>query len=395
MSHLYDVAIVGAGPAGSYAASLLAVAGHSVVLLDKVPAEALAPRCTGVVGLPYVELVGVDDEVVLTRARSVTIHSPSGGTARLALPQVQACVLDRALLERRLRRKAVEAGAELRDGVLVTRVARMVDRVELHGMDGGTPIRVAARGLILAAGVSPGLLRQAGLTAPNRYLVGAHAELEMDGVAETEVYLLPDLDRGAFAWLVPLDHRTVRFGVLAHRSAAALARRFLQRPSIRKRLVQLPNAIVQRPVPVSVSRRTCASRVLSVGDAAGQVKPTTGGGLYLGALGAMAAADVLREVLARDDLSTRALSDYQSRWRPSLERDLRQGALARAVYDRLSPSQVDRIIARADRNGVAEALLRSSSFSFDRHGGVLLLGLMRCLPGLVAGPRINTREAAR
>ncbi len=100
-------------------------------------------------------------------------------------------------------------------------------------MDGGTPIRVAARGLILAAGVSPGLLRQAGLTAPNRYLVGAHAELEMDGVAETEVYLLPDLDRGAFAWLVPLDHRTVRFGVLAHRSAAALARRFLQRPSIR------------------------------------------------------------------------------------------------------------------------------------------------------------------
>jgi flavin-dependent dehydrogenase len=44
--------------------------------------------------------------------------------------------------------------------------------------------------------------------------------------------------------------------------------------------------------------------VLSVGDAAGQVKPTTGGGLYLGALGAMAAADVLREVLARDDLST-------------------------------------------------------------------------------------------
>jgi len=197
--------------------------------------------------------------------------------------------------------------------------------------------------------------------------------------------MLPDMAPGAFAWLVPAGSGRVRVGVLCSRSATSLARRFLERPGVRERVPHLPDVIVQRPVPVSTPRTTYADRVVVVGDAAGQVKPTTGGGLYFGACAATAAADAVGRALAAGDLSAHALSAYERDWRTAFGRELRYGAVARGLYRRLSPAQVDRIIARAEHTGLAQSLLASSRFSFDRHGATLLLGLLRCAPGLVGG----------
>jgi len=389
----YDVAVIGAGPAGSYAASLLATTGHRVLLLEQTRADAVAPGCTGVVGAPYMDLVGVDSDVILTEARSATFLSPSGASMRVTSPDVQAYVLDRALLELRLRRRVVAAGAELREGMLVTRVARVGDTIEVMGLSEGAAERYSCRALILAAGVSPGLSRQLGLPASGRFLVGAHTEVEMDGVPETEVHFLPDLAPGAFAWLVPVGARRVRVGVLCARSAARLTGRFLDRSGVRDRLVALPGSIVQRPVPVSVPRRTYSYGVVAVGDAAGQVKPTTGGGLYFGAVAARAAADVVARALESGDLSLRALSEYERSWKSALGRELRRGAFTRGIYARLSPGQVDRIIAHAERTGLADTLLNSRSFSFDRHSATLLSGLLRCLPGSFPRSEVFTEEA--
>ena len=362
-------------------------------MLEQRRADAVAPRCTGVVGLPYVELVGAERDVILTEASSATFLSPSGVRLNVSLPHVQACVLDRALLEQRLRRRVVDSGAELCEGIVVSRVTRTAGVIEVSGLCGGRTWRFSCRVLVLASGVSPGLLGQAGLESPGRYLVGAHAEVVMDGVPETEVHMLPDLAPGAFAWLVPIGSRRVRVGVLGPSSAAMLARRFLERPGVRERLLTPPCAVMQRPVPISVARRLHAQAMVAIGDAAGQVKPTTGGGLYFGATAATIAAGVVSQALARDDVSSRALAAYDRRWRAALGRELRQGAMARAIYGRLSPAQVDGIFAHADRTGLAETLLRSRSFSFDRHGATLLLGLLRCVPGLLGGSAGNALEA--
>lgn len=395
MNHLYDVAVIGAGPAGSYTALLVAMHGHRVVVLEQRCSNSIAPRCTGIVGLPYVELVGVDRDVILAQARSATFLSPSGARMRVSLPAVQAYVLDRALLEQRLRHRAAAAGAEICEGIVVSRVTRVGQMIEVAGLHNGRTVQYSCRALILAAGVSPGLSRQAGIAPPGRYMVGAHAEVEMDGVDETEVHMLPDLAPGAFAWLVPVGGRLVRVGVLCSYSAGVVARRFLERPGVRDRVVQLPAAVAQRPVPVSVSRRMYAAGVLVIGDAAGQVKPTTGGGLYFGAVAANAAADVVSGALERGDLSARALSEYERRWKTSLGRELRHGVVARSIYQRLSPPQVDRIISHAARTGLAEKMLSSRSFSFDRHGATLLLGLLRCVPGLIGGGSLMSEEARR
>ena len=394
MIHQYDVAVIGAGPAGSYAACLLAASGHRVLLLEQKSEEVLSPRCTGIVGRPYIELLGLDSDVVLARARSATLISPCGERLHVKSADVQAYVLDRALLERRLRRRAASAGVDVLDGFIASRLESVAGGFEISGSRGGRRKRFTSRALVLAAGVCPALARQAGISPPVRYLVGAHAEVDMSGVEETEVHFLNDVAPGSFAWLVPVGAGRVRLGALCDRSAAAVLRRFLARPEMRRRMPHPPGVIGQRPVPVSMSPQAHARAVVAVGDAAGQVKPTTGGGLYYGALGARFAAEVIGDALRDGDLSARALGRYDRLCRSRLGGEMRRGALARAAFVRLSPGWVDRLLAQAERTGLADTLLASRSFSFDHHSGALLAGLLRSLPGaLVHGDRAARGEA--
>ncbi len=392
VNHLYDISVIGAGPSGSYAAFLLATAGYRVLLIDRRRIEEIAPVCTGVVGRPYAVLMDLEPDLVLAEAKAATVVSPSGSRLRVASTDVQAYVLDRTLLEKRLRHKAATAGAEVLDGVVISRMVRESDIWVISGSRDGCREMFASRAVVLAAGVSPGLARQSGVGSPRRYLVGGHVEVEMDDVPETEVHLVPDLAPGAFAWLTPVGPYRVRVGVLSMRAAMHLTERFLDRPDVSRRLRSHPVLVAQRPIPVAPSRWTCSHGLVSIGDAAGQVKPTTGGGLYFGALAAQAATEVLGEALSKDDLSLNSLASYERLWRSAIGRELHRGALLRSLYTRMSPGQVDRLIGWAGRTRLADRILGSTSFSFDRHSGTFFSALLQSLPAALSGatpPRVE------
>ncbi len=109
-----------------------------------------------------------------------------------------------------------------------------------------------------------------------------------------------------------------------------------------------------------------------VGDAAGQVKPTTGGGIYHGLLCADIAADTLHQALKGDNLSGKTLANYQRRWRKKLGRELEIGYYARKFYERLSDRQVDRIFDLIKSHGIDQALLQAEDLSFDGHGEAIM-----------------------
>ena len=369
-------------------AAKLAGHSHKVAMLDGRLETASAPCCTGVVGKPYVDHVGLEPDVVLADKETAVFFSPSGQRLSVRSSEPQAYVLDRSLLERRLVERAVSAGAAHVDRTRALRLDRQPDRLWTVRCTGpGGRDELFARAVVLAHGSAPGVTRSAGLNAPGRFMVGAHVELEMEDVLDTEVYFLQDLSAGMFAWLVPLGDCRVRGGVLATHSAARLMRAFLDRPDVRRRLKSPVGAISQRAVPLAMANRMCADGVLLVGDSAGQVKPTTGGGLYLGAVAADIASAVLDEALRDDDLSARRLSDYERRWRREFGAEVRRGTIARRIYGSLSPSRVDRMIAWASCSGMADELLRSGSFSFDLHGRTLMTGMARALLGSATGFR--------
>ncbi|MCJ7669231.1 MAG: NAD(P)/FAD-dependent oxidoreductase, partial [Dehalococcoidia bacterium] len=112
-------------------------------------------------------------------------------------------------------------------------------------------------------------------------------------------------------------------------------------------------------------------------DAAGQVKPTTGGGIYFGHLGAKIAAKVLDEALNSDNLTAGQLSRYQKQWKAKMGKELSRGYRARWAYAKLSDRQIEGIFNVLDSSGMAEALLNSGNFSFDWHSRLISAILRR------------------
>jgi flavin-dependent dehydrogenase len=117
-----------------------------------------------------------------------------------------------------------------------------------------------------------------------------------------------------------------------------------------------------------------------VGDAAGQVKPTTGGGLYFGLICADIAATTLHNALHSGNLSSSGLSVYQRDWRRKLKSELRREYYARKIFERLNDKQINRLVSALNSTGLIESLLLDKSLSFDWHGGLMLktlrLGLL-------------------
>jgi flavin-dependent dehydrogenase len=125
-------------------------------------------------------------------------------------------------------------------------------------------------------------------------------------------------------------------------------------------------------IPLKTLPRTYRERVLVVGDAAGQVKPTTGGGVYYGLICADIAVDTLCRALLREDFSDKTFSLYQKTWKKTIGRELKIGYLARRLYQKLSDRQIETLFRMLDTHHIYQAMLNSDQMRFDWHGGLLL-----------------------
>jgi flavin-dependent dehydrogenase len=129
------------------------------------------------------------------------------------------------------------------------------------------------------------------------------------------------------------------------------------------------------PIPVGGALdRTYADNVMAVGDAASQVKPTTGGGIVFGLLCGRIAGETAAGAIRSGDLSAGRLGEYERSWRRLIGFDLRAMSYLRRLLYRLPDRNLDRIFSIASDLGADEILNRSSDIDFQ---GRTLLGLAR------------------
>ncbi len=128
-------------------------------------------------------------------------------------------------------------------------------------------------------------------------------------------------------------------------------------------------------IPLKTLERTYGERILIAGDAAGQVKPTSGGGIYFGLICADIASRTLHNALSINDLSSNMLLKYETDWRKVLARELKKEYLARRFYQTMNNKQIDLVISILKKSGIVDKLLQDPDLSFDWHGGILLKAL--------------------
>jgi geranylgeranyl reductase family protein len=367
---LYDVAVIGGGPIGSYVAGGLADLGYGVMVLEQKEVLDGPVCCTGLIGSEFCSRFAVDAGVVLKRVNGASLFSPAGKTFRVWRPQAQAYVLDRAAFNLEMAKAAQRKGAEY---MLSSRVEEMQvtnDCAILGVTRQGERLNYQARVAVIASGFDSGLAEKLGLGKIDHFVLGAQAETEASGIDEVEVYFGEAVAPGFFAWLVPTSSTAARVGLLARQNPGLYLRKLTSCLAAQGKIASDDIAPSFSGVPLKPLPRTYGDRVLVVGTAAGQVKPTTGGGLYYGLLCAGMATDSLKRALELNDLSKAGLADYQRQWQSRLGREIKTGRRVRRLYERLSDRQLERIFSAVSADGLVDAVLQDG-LSFDWHSAGL------------------------
>jgi len=368
---LHDVIVVGAGPAGSYIAYELASSGYSVAVFEEKGASGLNACCTGIISTECLQSLDPARDMILTEVKSAEFYSPSGRCLRFQTEDVQAYVVDRVSLDKALVSRAQSKGVHYFFSSPVVDILPGRDSIKVEALCSGTREIFSARAAVLANGFRPKLPYKLGLGRIKRFLIGAQAEIEGTDIDEFEVHFGQRIAPGGFAWVVPISSSKAYVGLLASCRAKLNLQKFMADLFSQGRMTTQATEIGQRAVPMGTLTRSYGDRLLVVGDAAGQVKPTTGGGIWFGHLGARIAARVLREALGSDNLTAGDLSLYQKQWKAKMGKELSRGYCARWAYSRLSDHQIEGIFEALDSNGMADALLSSHGFSFDSHSKLI------------------------
>ena len=367
-----DVIIVGGGPAGLYAGAKLARSGASVTLFEEHAGVGEPVHCTGVLAREAFDEFALPSDAVLNDLTTVRFHAPTAGTIDYSTAKVEAVVIDRRRFDRTLAALAAAAGVRVRCGDRVSRVDVDADGVTVRA--GATVAR--ARACVLACGASYKIQRRLGLGIPRLLLHTAQAELPASRLGDVEVHFGERVAPHGFAWAVPVDRAGepfVRVGVMCDRGAGEYFDRILGDVSSRWGVRAGTCRPRQKILPLGPIDRTYTDRVVVLGDAAGLVKPTTGGGIYYSLVSAAAAADVLAGALAAGDLRASALAPYETQWRKRLGPELRWQLVLRRIADRLTDEDIDGLFDLAHTDGIMPLVRKTAAFNHHREFIMALL----------------------
>ena len=378
---MHDVAVIGGGPGGLHIARLLAAGGFDVRVFEEHEMSGDPVHCTGVLAADAFDEFDLPREAILNDLRTARFIAPSGHCISHTTATLEAVAVDRLSFDRRLFDSARAAGATLVPGRRATSVS--VDRESVRiVLDGGATAR--SRVCVLACGANYSIQQRLGLGRPAVFLQSAQLEVPIGRPGDVEVHFGKAVAPGGFAWVVPVrrdpSQWCARVGLMSERDAAGGFRRFVRRIQDRLGLDTGPGAPLQpkrKMLPLAPISRTYTDRVVAIGDAAGIVKATTGGGIYYSLVSATLAAEVLGPALRTNRVGAATLQKYERAWRARLGREIEAQLELRTIAHRMDDRDIEALFELARTDGIMPIVRRTAKFNHHR---ALIVALFRHPP---------------
>ncbi|MFX0078000.1 MAG: geranylgeranyl reductase family protein [Candidatus Hermodarchaeota archaeon] len=374
-----EVVVVGAGPAGGLAARQLARNGHTVLILEEHKKVGHPVHCAGLIGINGLHENGVipKSQVIIRRVRRSIFHAPSGEQLVLDKGEPHAYVLHRDRLDQQIVKEAEVAGATLQLETRVIRCKREQNGMRVTILERQSKRDLYAQFVVNAEGIRARLAQDQGLPRPKRDYMLPALQYEVTNVSlspdAVHLYFNSEFARGFFAWIIPLETNHARVGLA---SAQRQVRQALDKFLIKNQLLsgakieKRYGGIVYAGGPAS---RTIAPRFVNIGDAAGQTKATTGGGVVAGGACAIMAASSISNAFRNCSYNHRDLQMYERRWKRSWGRQLQLMAYLRRFVNTLENHELDQLFAKLQVSKAREVIERRGDI--DHQGRLITSAL--------------------
>jgi len=386
-----DIIVVGGGPCGSYAAYTATKLGAEVLVCEEHKEVGAPKHCAGHLNISSLKRLGIraPQDAIENEVRGAVFYSPSGKEFVLRCRAPVTYAVNREIFDKHLFDLAVKSGVHYR---LKSRVKSLLfDSGSVKGVSlkGGNEEKLEANVVIDAEGCSSKLLKKTGLHGlkGSMMLRGTQAEVDsVEGIEEdmVEVYLGRNVAPGFFAWIIPRKDGSAKVGLATESGdPQKYLRRFMEKHPVASEKLKKSRvtSLSFHPIPLGGPLpKTYSDGFLVVGDAASQVKPTTGGGVIFGLTCGRVAGEVAYEAVKRQDFSEAFLSRYQSRWRRLVGFELDAMLRMRRMLNSLSDSRIDGMIDLCSRLGVDSVLEKVGDLDFQ---GRSLISVIK-YPGTLA-----------
>ena len=355
----YDAIIAGGSIAGLLCAREIAAKGHSVLVLEEDYEIGTPEHCGGLISSSALEELGIvpHGKIFNHYIESAEIFSPSRKSFLIEAIKQKVVEVDRRELDKSIALQAKNNGVDIR----VKTSFKDIIGDEVDTSDG----KIKCKIFVNARGVSS-------LVTKDRtgILSSAQYEVYADWIKKEKVEVYFDQKKypGFFAWIISSIDGVGKVGVAGKGiNSSNVLKKFLDSKGnysvIRKIFAPI---WIKGPIKSFVSKN-----IVTVGDAAGQSKPTTAGGIYSCGMGGIYAGRTISKFLSTENENI--LKEYQKLWNKKFGKEFEKQLVARKILERLDNDSIDKLFESITPK-ILEEISKKDDFDFHTSSIVRLLG---------------------
>ena len=361
----YDVIVAGGSISGLLAAREIAAGSLSVAVLEEDSEIGTPEHCGGLVSMSGIHDLGIIPDIKAVENPSITHAriSSSSSCFEINAAKQKVIVLDRRAFDKQVAYQAQNEGAEIRVKCTMRSFGKQDDDEYLVKTSEGD---LSCKYFVDARGVGSIISRnREGVLQSAQYEIYA-SWIESDTI---EVAFDSQLYPGFFAWIIPTGRGKGKVGVAGRRINAASALQHYINSKGKYSVVRKVYAPIWINGPL---KSFVTGRTMIIGDAAGQSKPTTAGGIYsCGMAGVLAGRAVVNSAkTSTNDLREKQLllKSYERNWLSMFKAEFDKMLLARRLFERMDNKAIDELINSIPPEVIQEA---STDGDFDFHSSAV------------------------
>jgi digeranylgeranylglycerophospholipid reductase len=306
-------------------------------------------------------------QAIVGRLKEADLFSPGGSCISYVHPEEVVVVVDRHVFDKKLAEISIANGAEIWLSTRVSSLSVSDNYVQaiLKSEEGQT--KVFAHVGVIATGVKYTLQTTLGLGRPKKIIKGLQLEIKTEDVQRLRVYCGERISTGFFGWAIPLVDGRTRVGLMTERNAINGLNNILSAIGDYSDPCSELNKVKRRGIAFGTIARSYTDRIIVVGEAAGHIKTTTGGGIYYGLLSAEMGSEVIKKAFKIGKFDVKTLSEYEKKWKTMLGREITLGEYFHKFYSKLSDNSLEALFDAAKQDGLLSYVATNGKFDWHKN----------------------------